>query len=179
MNGGVPSLWAALTIDWWETESNALLTSMKVRFSICFCSLFFFMIALTSHTLSARPSPCLKAFWRFERGQYVSILLLSMRWNNLPMIGPTVIGLKSPGLSVPCFFGIQVTIPFLSASGGHPMNSQNVMWVDISSRSRILQILQSLNDFLRRDRTSISSKVSMALSKGLESPLYFWMKNFS
>ena len=66
-----------------------------------------------------------------------------------------------------CFFWVQVTIPFLSASGGHPLNSQSVIWVAMSSgailfkshffhfvktRSRILQILQSLNDFIRRDR---------------------------
>ena len=63
----------------------------------------------------------------------MSILLLITRWNNLPMIGPTVIGLKSPGLSVPCFFGIQVTIPVLSVSGGHPLNSQSVIWVAMSS----------------------------------------------
>ena len=104
MNGGVPSLWAALTIDWWETESNVLLMSMKMRFSLCFCSLFFFMIALTTQILSAKSSPCLKAFWWFDRDQYVSILLLSTRWNNLPMSGPTVRGLKSPGLNVPCFW---------------------------------------------------------------------------
>ena len=136
--------------------------SIKVRFSLCFCSLFFFMIALTGHILSARPSPFLKVVWRFERVQCMSILLLSTRRNNLPMID-----LKSPRLSVPCFFGIQVTIPFLSTSGEHPLDSQSVIWVAMSSGAILfkshfcipsisgaesLEVLRSLNDFIRRDR---------------------------
>ena len=46
MNDGIPSPWAALTIDWWDTESNALLMSLKVWFSLCLCSLYLFLIAL-------------------------------------------------------------------------------------------------------------------------------------
>ena len=97
----------------------------------------------------------------------MSIPLLSTRWNNLPTIGLTVIGLTSPGLSVPCFFGIQVTIPFFSTFGGHPLNSHamchscgHVFWSyfvqvtifhSVKTRSRILQVLQSLNDFIRKN----------------------------
>ena len=114
----------------------------------------------------------LRAFWRFEWGQCVSILLLITRWNNLPMIGPTVIGLKSPGLSVPwlncslffwntsnnsCFeriWGTPTEQPKCHM-GGHVFWSyfvQVTFFHSVKTRSRILQVLQGLNDFIGRDR---------------------------
>ena len=125
---------------------------MRVRFSLCFCSLYFFMIASTSIycPLGHRHRHCLKAFWRCERGQCVSILLKKKARDGIICQWLSNCDrncLKSPGLSVLCFvlfcfffFWIQVTIPVLSSSREHQLNSQSIIWVAQS----IIWVAQSI-----------------------------------
>ena len=108
--------------------------------------------------------------WRFEREASVST-----RWNNLPMIECSLV------------FELQVTIPGgllldCQSMGGRDFWSyfvQVTVFRSIKIRSRIFKFFEVRMISSAVTGTSISSKVWMALFKGLQSPLYFWMKNFS